>query len=70
MYYNNVKKVKHCITYMLQLNLTNKLGPKFVCKEDCGSSPLILGVHLKISDQNKWGGGGGGGIKFGGYLKF
>ena len=36
------------------------------------AAPLILGGHLKISDQNNWGGGRGGGpeqkMKFGGEL--
>ena len=46
------------------------------CNESLhGSSPLILGGDLKISDQNNWGGEGVGGtpeqkIKFGGHLKF
>ena len=37
------------------------------------AAPLILGGHLKISDQNNWGGGRGGPeqkIKFGGELNW
>ena len=47
MYWINVKKGKHCITYTLQLNLTNlKLGPQFVGKEDI---PILGGQNSPMS---------------------